>query len=97
MLGLVAVLTIVAVIFLIGGDVAGRTEAVFTAYFRGVRPDPWPHGVQEEDRSERWGAREGAGPQEHVRDAGPEQEELVAGSVMTAPVRAVVGRTGPRS
>jgi hypothetical protein len=30
--------------------------SAFGALFTGWRPDPWPRGVQEEDRHRRWGA-----------------------------------------
>ena len=36
--------------------VSGAVETWWAALFRGVRPDPWPRGVQEEDRDRPWGS-----------------------------------------
>ncbi len=98
-LGLVAVVSIIALIFVAGGDIAGKTESVFHGYFRGVRPDPWPHGVQEEDRTGRWGSPEPASAP--TTDRGPEGDDrlLVAPvtTVITAPVRGRVARNSPRA
>jgi hypothetical protein len=33
-----------------------RGPDAFRAYFRGVQPDGWPRGIQEEDLDHRWGA-----------------------------------------
>ena len=51
----VAVLGTFALFFLAGNVAASGTETVFTAYFRGCPPDPWPHGVQEEYIERPWG------------------------------------------
>lgn len=38
-----------------GGHSMDRAVAAFAALVGGWRPDPWPRGVQEEDRDRPWG------------------------------------------
>jgi hypothetical protein len=39
----------------LGGASINRAVAAFAALIGGWRPDPWPRGVQEEDRDRPWG------------------------------------------
>jgi hypothetical protein len=53
--GLLAVIGLgVGVIYFAGRNAAGVTQTAFEGYFRGYRPDPWPHGVQEKDIAGHW-------------------------------------------
>lgn len=45
----------VAGVYLLTSRVAEDATTVFREYFAGFRPDPWPHGVQEEDGVRPWG------------------------------------------
>jgi hypothetical protein len=45
----------VAGVYLLTSRVAEDATTVFKEYFAGFRPDPWPHGVQEEDGVRPWG------------------------------------------
>jgi hypothetical protein len=45
----------VAGVYLLTSRVADDATTVFREYFAGFRPDPWPHGVQEEDGVRPWG------------------------------------------
>jgi hypothetical protein len=49
----------------VGGLSVNRAVAAFAALIGGWRPDPWPRGVQEEDRDRPW-AR--GGPPTGLRD-----------------------------
>ena len=79
----VAVLGTFALFFLAGNVAASGTETAFTAYFRGWKPDPWPHGVQEEYIERPWGRDQPAdsatrpGFERAGRDAGPVPAEIV--------------------
>ena len=73
-----AAVLVLATLFFAVGDVSGRTERAFAGYFRGVKPDPWPHGVQEEDDSTPWARR--------ARQSPPAPDPTVA----TQPVRGSV-------
>ncbi len=56
--GVASALALAAVVYVVygaGSRAAASTEWAFTGYFRGHRPDPWPRGVQEEDRDRPWG------------------------------------------
>jgi hypothetical protein len=53
-----------AVMYLAGRSGASATQAAFEGYFRGYRPDPWPHGVQEQDIAGHWDRRGSAGDRE---------------------------------
>lgn len=46
----------VAGVYLLTARVAEDATTVFREYFAGFRPDPWPHGVQEEDGVRPWGS-----------------------------------------
>ena len=91
-LAVIVVVATFAVIVVAGGDLTGKTERAFTGYFRGVRADPWPHGVQEEDRTARWGSVERAAVGQ-VTEARA-QEDLLEPSagVLTARVEGSVRR-----
>jgi hypothetical protein len=74
----------VFVLFLKAGEVAAAgTETAFAAYFRGWKPDPWPHGVQEEYIERPWGSSQpeaspsGAGFAGRRPDAEPPAGEIV--------------------
>ena len=54
-LGVMALVVALGSIYLAAHRGAQATEASFTGYFRGWRPDPWPSGVQEEDLAAPWG------------------------------------------
>ena len=54
-----AIAIVIAFVFFAGGKGAEMTQGAFEGYFRGFRPDPWPHGVQEEDMDHHWGSRAG--------------------------------------
>ena len=87
----------VALVVVAANDGATATETVWGRYFVGHRPDPWPHGVQEEDRTTRWGVPDTLDAQSApVADSSPqpvEEELLTAPAEVTArPVRAVVRR-----
>ena len=99
LLAVTVVTAVFAFIFLAGHNGSQVTESAFFGYFRGVRPDPWPRGVQEEDRSERWGAHGPVAAVQRVLGPEPEQEEVSGppADVVTGRVHAVVGRTSPRS
>jgi hypothetical protein len=45
----------VAGVYLLTSRVAEDATTVFKEYFAGFRPEPWPHGVQEEDGVRPWG------------------------------------------
>ena len=88
---------VVALVVVAGNDGARATETVWGRYFGGHRADPWPHGVQEEDRATRWGVPDALGGQPApVADSTPQPEEeelLIAPAAVAArPVRAVVRR-----
>ena len=51
------VVGVVAALYLSGSSGASIASDAFTAYFRGFQGDPWPVGVQEEDRDRPWGSR----------------------------------------
>ncbi len=79
-----AVVIAVFVLFVKAGEVAASgTETAFAAYFRGWKPDPWPHGVQEEYIERPWGSRHPddaaptAGLEGHGRSAAPPTAEIV--------------------
>ncbi len=102
-----------ALLFLAGDVAASGTETAFTAYFRGWRPDPWPHGVQEEYIERPWGSGRPvesplfAGSDEAFREpdrASPEIVDVVAsraaqrpGTVAAAGAGPVLGSSTPRS
>ncbi|CAN5579411.1 hypothetical protein BH23CHL7_BH23CHL7_22990 [soil metagenome] len=44
-------------ITVIGSGTLERAVSAFALLIGGWRPDPWPHGVQEEDRDRPWGWR----------------------------------------
>jgi hypothetical protein len=77
------------VITLIGSGTIERAASAFGLLVGGWRDEPWPRGVQEEDRDRPWGARI-----RHVVSvmAGPPIEETTA-AVQTSPIRS---RTRPR-
>ena len=86
-----ALLTIVVgavMVYLMAGRVADGTEQVFKGYFAGYRPDPWPHGVQEEDPEHRWGHATATAPLARPAPNGrpekglpvPEVTDLVGGA-----------------
>jgi hypothetical protein len=56
MVAVVAVVLIVIAVYMASNNASGFVESAFSGYFRGVRPDPWPHGVQEEYWDHQWGA-----------------------------------------
>ena len=56
LLPLVMVAAVLGLMFRMSSSLAAGTEAAWHGFFAGHRPDPWPHGVQEEDRDHRWGA-----------------------------------------
>jgi hypothetical protein len=68
---IVAALVVVVIVVALYGSHEGATTvgAGFGSLFSGWRGDPWPHGVQEEDRDQRWGAGRGIGGARD--DAGP--------------------------
>jgi hypothetical protein len=39
----------------IGATSIDRAVSALAQFFGGLRPDPWPRGVQEEDRDQPWG------------------------------------------
>ena len=55
LLPVLALLILTVFVFQAGGRGAEATQTAFEGYFRGFRPDPWPHGVQEENRERPWG------------------------------------------
>ena len=83
-------------LFAAGRDASGGVERAWTGYFRGHRPDPWPIGVQEEDRATRWGVgvRAGARSEPAVAEAGDEDIDPGSPAVTTQQVHAVVARVG---
>jgi hypothetical protein len=62
LLAFVGIAVSAVVVYLMAGRVAEGTEQVFRGYFAGYRPDPWPHGVQEEYPEHRWGHRSADAP-----------------------------------
>ncbi len=64
----VVIIAVFALLFAAGDVAASGTETAFTAYFRGWRPDPWPHGVQEEYIERPWGRDPAVGATLRARD-----------------------------
>ena len=89
---ILVIVGVVAALSFAAHDASRTTEQAFTGYFRGVKPDPWPHGVQEEDRTARWGSVERAAVGQ-VTEARA-QEDLLEPSagVLTARVEGSVRR-----
>ena len=54
---ILVIVGVVAALSFAAHDASRTTEQAFTGYFRGVKPDPWPHGVQEEDDPTPWASR----------------------------------------
>ncbi|MDQ3870294.1 MAG: hypothetical protein M3301_01595 [Chloroflexota bacterium] len=100
-----------ALLFLAGDVAASGTETAFTAYFRGWRPDPWPHGVQEEYIERPWGSARPvesplfAGSDEALREPDRASAEIVdvvpsrpaQRPGIVAAAGAVLGSSTPRS
>jgi hypothetical protein len=78
LLGAAVVAGVIAVVYFSGAKGASATLDAFTGYFRGFQRDPWPVGVQEEDRDRPWGARLGRLPIRGADDASrPWVEEIL--------------------
>ena len=70
--------------------VTARVEGWWIDRFRGVQPDPWPGGVQEEDPDRPWGSgrperADGHGQGQGPMDAGPSVTEAAV-ALETVPV-----------
>ncbi len=64
MIAIGALAAMAAVLMLLLHSSVERQVAAFSAFFAGHRPDPWPIGVQEEDRDRPWGWSERRPPRE---------------------------------
>lgn len=66
-----------------------RAVSAFRDLIGGWRPDPWPRGVQEEDRDRPWGSRA-------VSSVKPMIQALIEPSSHAVATAGVRGRTRPR-
>ena len=55
-LAMTAAVAVLALVYRVSSHGAAATQSVFAGYFKGFQPDPWPHGVQEEDIVRPWGS-----------------------------------------
>jgi len=92
-LGPIAVVgAIVGILYFASGKGAAATQTAFEGYFRGFQPDPWPHGVQEQDIERHWGGP----PQQTTRQLGDGPRGLSSAGLDLEPEVAEVSSPDPR-